>query len=96
MAFCRQMHDHIDFVGAQSIQNARVIADISLEEAVIRMIFNLTERRQIACIGQLVEIDDIDPGIGSQMPAYRRANEARSTCNENIHIISSSKNVCVG
>jgi hypothetical protein len=95
MAFRRQMHDHIDFVGTQSFQNGCVVANIGLKKAVIRMIFNLAQRRQIARIGQLVEIDDIDLGISSQMATDRRTNEPCAAGNENIHIISSSKNFCI-
>ena len=59
MAFGREVHDRVDAALRASSSSIRAaVADVGLDEAVIGPSGNLTQRIEIAGVGQLVDIDD--------------------------------------
>jgi hypothetical protein len=85
MAFCCQMHHSTDLFIAQDSEDSRLVADIGPYEAVVGMIFNLAQRRQVPGICQLVDIDDAVLRIGNELTTYSRTNEARTARNKDVH-----------
>ena len=69
MALCGQVDHRVDRLLAQQRRDCRGIADVGLHEAVVRVVLDLPKRRQIAGIGQLVDIGDPVAGRRAEVPA---------------------------
>ena len=57
VALRRQMYDAVNLLFAYQGQNAVKIADVGLDEAVVRLVLNIPEIGQIACVCQFIKID---------------------------------------
>ena len=66
MAFGREMHDDVDVVFAKNSRHSGGVADVGLDEAIVRIILDLAQRGEIAGIGELVDIDHAMTGIGAR------------------------------
>ena len=80
MAFRGQMHDRIDLFLCHQRPHERRIADVGLDEAVVRGRRHVTQRVQIAGIGELVDVNDSQPA-GDQQPNDSAADEAGAPSN---------------
>ena len=59
MALGSEMNDAIHLVVLHQLQHQVEIADITLNESIVRLILNVLEVSQITCVSQLVEVDDV-------------------------------------
>ena len=59
MAFCRQVDDAIDLFVLHELVERVEVADVHLHELVVRLPFDVLEVRKVACIGQLIEVDNL-------------------------------------
>ena len=85
MAFGGQVHQHIDRFLAQQLADRRLVADVGLDETVILLRLDGSERCQISGIGQLVDIDDPVVGVGGQTTTERRTDETGPAGDEKVH-----------
>ena len=65
MAFGRKVHDDIDLVFPKDAGDRGDIANISLDEPVVGIILDLTQRCEIACVSELVDIGHAMSRIGA-------------------------------
>ncbi|MCY1560389.1 hypothetical protein D9M68_975180 [compost metagenome] len=75
MAFRRQVHDEIDSFLRENPAHLVGVADIGFPEDIVRTAVEIPQRRQVACVGQLVQIDDTVLTGRHEMPAHGRADE---------------------
>ena len=59
VALGSEMDDAIHLVVLHLLQYLVEIADIALNESIVRLVLNVLEVSQVACICQLVEVDDL-------------------------------------
>ena len=59
MALGSEMNDAIHLVVLHQLQHQVEITDIALNESIVRLVLNVLEVSQVACICQLVEVDDL-------------------------------------
>ena len=59
VAFCRKMDDAIDMFVLHELVERVKVADVHLHEHVVRLIFDVLEVRKVACIGELIKIDNL-------------------------------------
>src|ERR1022692_3579453 len=64
-----EMHDGIRLLLAENGVHQRLVADISVDEAVTRIVRDGLQILQVARVGQLIEIDDVDGPVGRQRQA---------------------------
>ena len=89
MCFSCQMNDAVDALPPHQLAERGFIADIGIDEAIVRSGFDGSQRGQIAGIGEFIDIDD---GLADldEMPAQGRTNETCTTRNEDVHSAFSS------
>ena len=59
MALGSEMDDAIHLVVLHQLQHLVEIADIALNESIVRLVLNVFEVSQVTCVSQLVEVDDV-------------------------------------
>ena len=59
VALGSKMDDAIHLVVLHLLQHLVEIADIALNESIVRLVLNVLEVSQVACVCQLVEVDDL-------------------------------------
>ena len=59
VALGSKMDDAIHLVVLHLLQYLVEIADIALNESIVRLVLNVLEVSQVACVCQLVEVDDL-------------------------------------
>ena len=59
MALGSEMDDAIHLVVLHQLQHQVEIADIALNESIVRLVLDVLEVSQVACVCQLVEVDDV-------------------------------------
>ena len=59
VALGSEMDDAIHLVVLHLLQYLVEIADIALNESIVRLVLNVLEVSQVACVCQLVEVDDL-------------------------------------
>src|SRR5690554_7332811 len=74
MAFSCQVHDCIWFVFGQNSVYLCTVADVDLLETVSVAIVYLSQALKIACIGQLIEVDDLITRVFDDVTNDGRAN----------------------
>ena len=85
MAFGGQVDHSVDIVLAEHFADGVVVADVGLDEGVVRSIFDVSQVGQIAGIGQFIEIDDPIVGIFVyEEPHHMRADESGAAGNEDV------------
>ena len=82
MAFCCQVNDLIGLEAVKCRRDGRSVAYVNPCKAIAGRRLNFPQRREIACIGQLVEIEDRCPGT-DQGAANSRSYEACATGDQN-------------
>lgn len=80
MAFGRQVHDRIGRERLNRMGYRRTIDQIKLLKTIPRMAGTVRQRRQVPCIGKLVEIQN-PVALLKQMPNEIGPNESCSPCN---------------
>ena len=60
VALRRKMYDTVDVIRPEDLHHLLSVAYVSLDKDIIRVIFKVFQVLKIACIGQLVNIDDPD------------------------------------
>ena len=84
MGLSRKVDDRIDTSGDRCLDGI-CIADVSVDEAIVRISFDISEVVRIACVRQRVEIRDANAGILAQQQSDEmRADEAAATGHENM------------
>lgn len=58
-----KMYDAIDLLVLHKLIECVEVADIHLNKLIVWLILNVLEIRQVTCVGQLVEIDNVVLGI---------------------------------
>jgi hypothetical protein len=84
MAFGREVHDDVDGFGGEKFEDCRLVADVALNEAIVRRIADLPQGIEIARISKLVEIDDPVAAAAHQMAAERRTDEAGAAGDQDV------------
>ena len=85
VAFGGQVDHSVDIVLAEHFADGVVVADVGLDEGVVRSIFDVSQVGQIAGIGQFIEIDDPIVGIFVyEEPHHMRADESGAAGNEDV------------
>ena len=80
MAFGCQMDDTIDLLILHQLVESVEVANIHLHELVVWLILNVPEISQVACIGKLIEVDNVVLRVLVYKKAdYMRADEAGTT-----------------
>ena len=59
MTFGCEMDDAIHLVVLYQFQHQVEITDITLNESIVRLVLDVLEVSQVACVCQLVEVDDV-------------------------------------
>ena len=59
MTLGSEMDDAIHLVVLHQLQHQVEIADVALNESIVRLVLNVLEVSQITCVSQLVEVDDV-------------------------------------
>ena len=59
MALGSEMDDAIHLVVLHQLQHLVEIADIALNESIVRLVLNVFEVSQVTCVSQLIEVDDV-------------------------------------
>ena len=59
VALSSEMDDAIHLVVLHQLQHQVEITDIALNESIVRLVLDVLEVSQVACICQLVEVDDL-------------------------------------
>ena len=59
VALSSEMDDAIHLVVLHQLQRLVEIADIALNESLVRLVLNVFEVSQVACVSQLIEVDDV-------------------------------------
>ena len=84
VAFCSKMDDAIDLFILHELVERVEVADVHLDELVVRLIFDILEVCEIACVCKLVEIDNLVFRILVHEQAHDMATDkACSACNNN-------------
>ena len=59
MALGSEMDDAIHLIVLHQLQHQVEITDIALNESIVRLVLDVLEVSQVACVSQLVEVDDV-------------------------------------
>ena len=59
MTLGSEMDDAIHLVVLHQLQHQVEITDIPLNESIVRLVLDVLEVSQVACVSQLVEVDDV-------------------------------------
>ena len=87
MAFRRQMDHPVDSVVEEHLPHLLVVADVRLHESVVRQILHVPQVREVARIGQLVEVHDpVRRVFLRKQPHDVRADEAGTAGNQYVTI----------
>src|SRR5262245_63774489 len=79
------MHNGIRRVPDEHRIHGVAIADVGADEGVAGAVGDGLERAQVGGVGELVDVDDVRVGLAHEVAAYRRADEARSPCDDDLH-----------
>ena len=79
------MHDDVDVVAVQYVEDRPFVADVGVLEPVVVRILDRPQGGEISGIGQLVEVGHAVGRIAAQMPAHRRADEAGAAGHQKVH-----------
>ena len=63
MAFGGEVHDDIWFMGGKGVVQRHGIADIDLAETVVWIVVGFRQGSEIASVGELVHVDDLNVRI---------------------------------
>ena len=83
MAFCRKVQNSARAVFSQQMGNELAIAQVALHKGVARVILQAAQVQDIACIGELVEIDNRLIRLGKPVKHKIAPNKASAACDEN-------------
>lgn len=90
VAFGRKVDDDIGVLLFKETEYPLSVADIQLNEAEIGLLHDACKRRKIARISEFIEADDAVIGMRLQhIKDEVAADEPRSACNKNGHLLSS-------
>ena len=83
--------DFLEMVQVDAISfDERKVADICLDEGVVRLVLNIFEVGQVACIGQGIQIDDVVLRIFIHEETNNMGtDEAGTAGNEDVHHLRS-------
>ena len=85
VAFCSQVNDAVDLFILHELVESVEVADVHLHELVVRLALDILQVREVARIGQLVEVDNLVFRILIDKEAhYVAANEACAAGNDDI------------
>jgi hypothetical protein len=80
MGLCREVHDMGDGMPLNHLQGRRLVAQIHLLENVFGMPGNGFQIRQVTCVGQAIQINQLRHAwIGDDVLDEIRADETRTT-----------------
>ena len=81
MALGGEVYDAVDTLCLHEIHHAFKVADVHLDELVVGLGLDVLEVGEVACIGELVEVDDLVVGVFVDEEAdYVAADETGSAC----------------
>ena len=79
-----EMHDPLRTEVGKSLAHGIGIADVRLKKCVIRISFKILQRTRIACVGELVDVEDL-MSFGHEEMYEIGADEACSSGDEDFH-----------
>lgn len=82
MGLSREMYDSVNFLILHKLVEGLKVADIHLDELVVRSILDVLEIRKVASIGQLVEIYDLILRIFVDKESYNMAADETSAAGD--------------
>ncbi len=80
MRFGRQVHDGIGLVFFEHPIHVVAVADIDMLKGVALALIGRLQRLEVACIGQLVDVNDGIGCVGNDVPDDRRTDKACTAC----------------
>lgn len=81
-----QVHDRLGLEALEQRADGGLVDDIGLDELVAGVGGDTRQRLQVACVGQLVEVEHLVFGVADQVANQRRSNKAGTAGNENAHM----------
>ena len=85
VAFCSQVNDAVDLLVLHELVESVEVADVHLHELVVRLALDILQVREVARIGQLVEVDNLVFRILIDKEAHHvAANEACAAGNDDV------------
>ena len=79
-----EVDDRVD--ASRRLGHGRSVADVGLDEAVARVGFHAPQIVQVARVGQLVQVDDLQVGVACQHPPDEgAADEPGPAADEDLH-----------
>ena len=85
VALCCEVDDAVDLLVLHQFVEGIEVADVHLHELVVGLVLNVFQVREVACVGQLVEVDDLVLGVLVDEEAYYvTADETGSTSYDDV------------
>src|SRR5690606_7252518 len=86
MGFSRQVDNAIGLLSAYQFMDKVGIRHIAFYKSVIRLMLNIHQVRQIASIGEVVQVENLVIRICIDKASYDMVtNKPRPTCNNDLH-----------
>jgi len=85
VALGRQMHHGIGLMGGKHPIQFGAVADIDLLEGITLAARDLSQGFQVACIGQLIEVDNRILGVTNYMANYSRTDKTGAAGYKDLH-----------
>jgi len=87
VAFCGEVDHRAEAVFCKEALEQVCIADVAMDEGVVGVFLERPERQGIACVGQLVEIDEGSSDYVKPVEYKIGTNKTRAACNEHGGIL---------
>ena len=92
MAFRRQVDDAVDILFLHQLEHLVEITDVRLDKGIIGLVLDVLEVREVAGVGQLIDIDDMIVRIlRDEKPHDVRSDEPGTAGNHYRSLIHSRK-----
>ena len=96
MAFCGKVHHNVRMLFFKQLIYSFAVADIGLHKAEIRVIHDRRQRRQVACVGQLIETDNAVIRVFFQHVKNKiGTNKSGAAGNDDRHIHTLPTYLCI-
>ena len=87
MAFGGEVHDDIWFMGGKGVVQRHGIADIDLAETVVWIVVGFRQGSEIASVGELVHVDDLNVRIKQCLSNHTATDESSAACDQYFHAL---------
>ena len=85
MTLCCEVDDAVDLLVLHQFVEGIEVADVHLHELIVGLVLDVLQVREVACVGQLVEVNDLVLGVLVDEEAYYvTADETGSTSYDDV------------